>query len=295
MNDKITTIMNVNENEIRVMRINDEDYISLTDLARYKNPKDPSDVIKKWLSNYDTMEFLGLWEELSNENFNSAEFSLIKSEAPRRSFTMTPSQWCTRVNAIGMTYSKGKYSVGTFAHSDIALEFASWIDNLFKLYLIKEFKRLKYNESYKEKIEWSVRISLSKTNYKIHTDSIKENIVPQLTEKQKQFIYASEADVINVALFGMTAIEWRKNNPDLEGNIRDYADILHLIVLSNLEVLNANMIDNNIKQSERLEKLNFTARKELSILSKDKNVLGIETFDKNLNEKLIDTKNINYY
>ena len=284
MNDKITIIMNVNENEIRVMRINDEDYISLTDLARYKNPTDPSDVIKKWLSNYDTIEFLGLWEELSNENFNSAEFSLIKSEAPKRSFTMTPSQWCTRVNAIGMTYSKGKYSIGTFAHSDIALEFASWIDNLFKIYLIKEFKRLKYNESYQEKIEWSVRRSLSKTNYRIHTDSIKENIVPKLTEKQKRFVYASEADVINVALFGMTAGEWRKNNPDLEGNIRDYTDILHLIVLSNLEVLNAGMIDNNIKQGERLEKLNATARKELGILSKDKNILGIE--------KLIDTKKI---
>ena len=276
MNENITAIMNVNENEIRVMRINDEDYISLTDLARYKNPNDPSDVIKKWLSNYDTLEFLGLWEELSNENFNSAEFSLIKSEAPKRSFTMTPSQWCTRVNAIGMTYSKGKYSVGTFAHSDIALEFASWIDNLFKIYLIKEFKRLKYNESYQEKIEWSVRRSLSKTNYRIHTDSIKENIVPKLTEKQKQFVYASEADVINVALFGMTAGEWRKNNPDLEGNIRDYTDILHLIVLSNLEVLNASMIDNSIKQGERLEKLNATARKELSILSKDKNIIGIE-------------------
>ena len=285
MNDIITTIMNVNENEIRVMRINDEDYISLTDLARYKNPNDPSDVIKKWLSNYDTIEFLGLWEELSNENFNSAEFSLIKSESPKRSFTMTPSQWCTRVNAIGMTYSKGKYSIGTFAHSDIALEFASWIDNLFKIYLIKEFKRLKYNESYKEKIEWSVRRSLSKTNYRIHTDSIKENIVPKLTKKQKQFVYSSEADVINVALFGMTAGEWRKNNPNLEGNIRDYTDILHLIVLSNLEVLNANMIDNNIKQCERIEKLNDIARKELSTISKDKNALGIEKLEKNLISK----------
>ena len=290
MNNKITTIMNVNENEIRVMRIDNEDYISLTDLARYKNPNDPSDIIKKWLSNYDSIEFLGLWEELSNENFNSAEFSLIKSEAPKRSFTMTPSQWCTRVNAKGMTYSKGKYSVGTFAHSDIALEFASWIDNLFKLYLIKEFKRLKNNESYQEKIEWSVRRSLSKTNYRIHTDSIKENIVPKLTEKQKQFVYANEADVINVALFGMTAGEWRKNNPNLEGNIRDYADILHLIVLSNLEVLNASMIDNNIGQRKRLEKLNTIARKELSILSKDKNVLDFQKNDKNKDTELINEK-----
>ena len=286
MDDKIVTVMNVNENEIRVMRIDNEDYISLTDLARYKNPDDPSDVIKKWLSNYDTIEFLGLWEELSNENFNSAEFSRIKSEAPKKSFTMTPSQWCTRVNAIGMTYSKGKYSVGTFAHSDIALEFASWIDNLFKIYLIKEFKRLKYNESYQQKMEWSVRRSLSKTNYRIHTDSIKNIIVPKLTENQKKFVYANEADVINVALFGMTAKEWRENNPNLEGNIRDYADILHLIVLSNLEVLNASMIDNNISQSERLEKLNMTAIKELKILSNNKNILDIEKIDR----KLINTK-----
>ena len=203
---------------------------------------------------------------------------------------MSPSQWCSRVNAKGLIYSKGKYSVGTFAHSDIALEFASWIDNLFKLYLIKEFKRLKYNESYQEKIEWSVRRSLSKTNYRIHTDSIKENIVPKLTEKQKKFIYASEADVINVALFGMTAKEWREQNPNLSGNIRDYADILHLIVLSNLEVLNANMIDNNIPQKQRLEKLNNTARKELDVLIKDKNIIGIKELEKNDN-KLIETKN----
>lgn len=276
MNNKITAVMNVNKNEIRVMRIDNEDYISLTDLAKYKNPTDPSDVIKKWLSNYDTIEFLGLWEKLSNENFNSAEFSLIKNEAPKKSFTMSPSQWCTRVNAKGLTYSKGKYSIGTFAHSDIALEFASWIDNLFKLYLIKEFKRLKYNESYQEKIEWSVRRSLSKTNYRIHTDSIKENIVPKLTEKQKKYVYANEADVINVALFGMTAKEWRDKNPDLDGNIRDYTDIVHLVVLSNLEVLNASMIENNVNQKQRLEKLNLTARKELELLISDKNIIDIE-------------------
>lgn len=234
-------------------------------------------------------KFLGLWEELSNENFNSTEFSLIKNEAPKKSFTMSPSQWCIRVNAKGLTYSKGKYSIGTFAHSDIALEFASWIDNLFKLYLIKEFKRLKYNESYQEKIEWSVRRSLSKTNYRIHTDSIKENIAPKLTDKQKQYVYANEADVINVALFGMTAKEWRDKNPNLDGNIRDYTDILHLIVLSNLEVLNASMIDSNIEQKIRLEKLNQTARKELAILINDKSIVSIEKLDKK-NDKLIGSK-----
>ncbi len=287
MNSNITTVMNVNDNEIRVMRIGDDDYISLTDLARYKNPDAPSDVIKKWLSNYDTIEFLVLWEKLSNDDFNSAEFSQIKNVSAGKSFTMTPSQWCTRVNAKGITYSKGKYSIGTFAHSDIALEFATWIDSLFKLYLIKEFKRLKSNENYQEKIEWSVRRMLSKTNYRIHTDSIKENIVPKITEKQKRFVYANEADIINVALFGMTSKEWRDNNPSLKGNIRDYADVLRLIVLSNLEVLNASMIENNICQSKRLEKLNSIARKELRILINDKNIIEIKKIDKIIDNKLI--------
>ncbi len=279
MKNDIAAILNVKETNIRVVRIDNEDYISLTDLAKYKNPEDPSDVIKKWLSNYDTMEFLGVWEELFNENFNSAEFSRIKTEAPKKSFTMTPSKWVTMTNAIGMTFSKGKYSVGTFAHSDIALEFASWIDNLFKIYLIKEFKRLKYNENYQNKIEWSVRRVLAKTNYRIHTDSIKEYIVPKLTEKQKSFAYAEEADVINVALFGVTAKEWKDMNPNLEGNIRDHTDILHLVVLSNLEVLNSNMIENGIMQKDRLVKLNKTARRQLEILSKDKNVIGINNTD----------------
>ena len=286
MNDKITTIMNVNENEIRVMRINDEDYISLTDLARYKNPNAPSDVIKKWLSNYDTIEFLGLWEELSNENFNLAEFSLIKSEAPKKSFTMTPSQWCTRVNAIGITYSKGKYSVGTYAHSDIALEFASWIDNLFKIYLIKEFKRLKYNESYQEKIEWHANRILSKTNYVVLTDAVKNYIVPTLTEKQKKFVYAEEADVLNVALFGMTAKEWRESNPKLaeDGNMRDYTDLLHLVILNNLENSNAEFIKLGISQSERLIKLNESARNQMEILKNNHGIKELEILQKQINE-----------
>lgn len=183
-------------------------------------------------------------------------------------------------NAKGFISKRGKYHGGTFAHPDIALEFASWIDPAFKLYLIKEFERLKSNEAYQQKVEWSVRRSLSKTNYRIHTDSIKEYIIPNLTERQKLYVYASEADVINVALFGMTAKEWREHNPNLEGNIRDYADILHLIVLSNLEVLNSSMIENGMKQNERLEKLNNTARRELEILSSDQNVMGINQLQK---------------
>ena len=205
---------------------------------------------------------------------------------------MSPSRWIDMTNAIGFISKRGKYDGGTFAHPDIALEFASWIDPAFKLYLIKEFERLKYNESYQQKIEWSVRRSLSKTNYRIHTDSIKENIVPYLTEKQKKYIYADEADVINVALVGMTAKEWRANHPNLEGNIRDYTDILHLVVLSNLEVLNASMIDNGISQEERLEKLNATGRRELNILSNDKNIIGVQNIDKKVSN-MIEIKHIN--
>ena len=231
------------------------------------------------MSNKSSFDFYSLWEELFNDNFKLAEFREFKNDAANNSFTMSPSRWISFTNSKGFISKRGKYDGGTFAHPDIALEFASWIDPAFKLYLIKEFERLKHNETYQERIEWSVRRSLSKTNYRIHTDSIKENIVPKLTDKQKLFIYANEADVINVALFGMTAKEWRENNPDKEGNIRDYTDILHLVVLSNLEVLNASMIENNISQKDRLEKLNKTARRQINILTNDSNVIGITKLD----------------
>ena len=279
MNEKIITKMHVKDNLVKVMRVNGVDYISLTDLARYKNPNNPGDVIIKWMSNKSSFDFYSLWEELFNDNFKLAEFREFKNDAANNSFTMSPSRWISFTNSKGFISKRGKYDGGTFAHPDIALEFASWIDPAFKLYLIKEFERLKYNETYQERIEWSVRRSLSKTNYRIHTDSIKQNIVPTLTDKQKLFIYANEADVINVALFGMTAKEWRENNPDKEGNIRDYADILHLVVLSNLEVLNASMIENNISQKDRLEKLNKTARRQINILTNDSNIVGITKLD----------------
>ena len=279
MNEKIITKMHVKDNLVKVMRVNGVDYISLTDLARYKNPNNPGDVIIKWMSNKSSFDFYSLWEELFNDNFKLAEFREFKNDAANNSFTMSPSRWISFTNSKGFISKRGKYDGGTFAHPDIALEFASWIDPAFKLYLIKEFERLKYNETYQERIEWSVRRSLSKTNYRIHTDSIKENIVPTLTDKQKLFIYANEADVINVALFGMTAKEWRENNPDKEGNIRDYTDILHLVVLSNLEVLNASMIENNISQKDRLEKLNKTARRKINILTNDSNIVGITKLD----------------
>ena len=275
----IKTKLKVKDYLINVMRINNTDYISLTDLARYKNSENPGDVIIKWMSNKSSFDFYSLWEELFNENFKLAESREFKNDSASQSFTMSPSRWINMTNAIGFISKRGKYDGGTFAHPDIALEFASWIDSAFKLYLIKEFERLKYNENYQNEVEWSVRRILSKTNYRIHTDSIKENIVPKLTEKQKQYVYADEADVINVALFGKTAKEWRDENPSLKGNIRDYTDILHLVVLSNLEVLNANMIENNIKQSDRLIKLNNIAKKELEVLINDKNIKGIHTLD----------------
>jgi len=280
LNDNVITKMHVKDNLVKVMRVNGVDYISLTDLASYINPNDPSGVIRNWMSTRNSFSFYSLWEELSNPDFNSVKSHGIKiDEVPYNRFTMTPNRWKKEFNAIGIIPSSGKYSKGTFAHPDIALEFASWIDPAFKLYLIKEFERLKHNETYQERIEWSVRRSLSKTNYRIHTDSIKENIVPTLTDKQKLFIYANEADVINVALFGMTAKEWRENNPDKEGNIRDYTDILHLVVLSNLEVLNASMIENNISQKDRLEQLNKTARRQINILANDGNIVGITKLD----------------
>lgn len=276
MVNKVTTKINVKDNLIGVMRVNNKDYISLTDLARYKNESNPGDVVIKWMSNKSSFDFYCLWEELFNEDFKLAESREFKNDSSTQAFTMSPSRWISTTNAKGFVSKRGKYNGGTFAHPDIALEFASWIDPAFKLYLIQEFERLKYNANYQNQIEWSVRRSLSKTNYRIHTDSIKENIVPTLSEYQKNFIYANEADVINVALFGLTAKEWRENNPNLIGNIRDYTDILHLVVLSNLEVLNANMIENNINQKERLEKLNYTAKRQLEVLMNDKNIVGLE-------------------
>jgi len=290
MNNKIVkTKIKVSDNLINVMRINNTDYISLTDLARYKNSDNPGDVIIKWMSNKSSFDFYSLWEELFNDNFKLAESREFKIDSATQSFTMSPSRWINLTNAIGFISKRGKYDGGTFAHPDIALEFASWIDPAFKLYLIKEFERLKYNENYQNEIQWSVRRMLTKTNYRIHTNSIKENIIPNLTKEQRQFVYADEADVINVALFGITAKEWRNKNPDLEGNIRDYSDVLHLVVLSNLEVLNANMIENNIKQSERLVKLNNIAKKELEILINDNNIIGINNVSNRVNN-FISTK-----
>lgn len=272
---KLTSV-NVQETLIGVICVNGIDYISLTDLARHKNPDAPGDVIIKWMSNKSSFDFYLLWEELFNSNFKLADSREFKIDSANQSFTMSPSKWINATNAKGFISKRGKYGGGTFAHPDIALEFASWIDPTFKLYLIREFERLKRDETYQEKLEWSVRRSLSKTNYKIHTNSIKENIVPTLTDKQKLFIYANEADVINVALFGMTAKDWREKNPNLSGNIRDHASILQLIILANLEIINANMIEDNINQKERLERLNKAAKKQSKILESQQHFTPIQ-------------------
>ena len=284
----IQTQMNVNNRQVRVKRVDNVDYISLTDLAKYQNENDPSGVIRNWMSNKNSFDFYNLWEELHNENFNSVESHRIKiDEVGYNRFTMTPNRWKKDFNAIGIIPSSGKYSAGTFAHPDIAFEFASWLNVEFKLYLITEFERLKQNESYQNKIEWSVRRELAKTNYRIHTDSIKENIVPTLTEKQKLFVYANEADILNVALFGMTAKEWKDKNPTLDGNMRDYANILQLVILSNLENLNSEMIAQGLEQKVRLERLNTIAKKQYSILQDSKGIKRIEMLDDNSNTKLL--------
>lgn len=269
MND-ITTIK-VKENSIRIMKVDNKEYISLTDLARYADEDDPRYPIQNWMRNKDVISYLGLWESIHNKNFKRVEFDTLKNEAGSNKFKISPQKWINKTNAIGIISKPGNNG-GTYAISDIALEFASWLSPEFKLYVIQEFQRLKKNENIGNKNEWSIRRILAKTNYKIHTNSIKENIYPKLDEKHKHFIYSSEADVLNVALFGMTASEWKENNPNLKGNIRDYADILHLIVLSNLEVLNANMIDEGVSQKERLEKLNYIAIKELQALMNNKNI-----------------------
>ena len=279
----IKTQMIVKDNLVNIIRIGNIDYISLTDLARYKNPFEPKDVIKNWIRAKTNIEFLALWEQMHNPNLKGVEIDTFKSEAGTHYFTMSPQRWIKETNAIGII-SKSGNNGGTYAHPDIAFEFASWISPEFNLYLITEFERLKQNESYQNKIEWSVRRELAKTNYKIHTNSIKENLVPTLTEKQKQYVYANEADVLNVALFGMTAKEWKDNNSESNGNMRDYANILQLVILSNLENLNAEMINQGIEQKDRLQRLNEIAKNQYLILQGDNSIRKIEKID---NKKIL--------
>lgn len=264
--------------EISVIAYEDQqDYISLTDIAKQKNPDAPADIIKNWLRSRSTIEFLGLWESLNNSAFKLVEFDQFKNESGSNSFVLSPKKWIDSTNAIGITSRAGRYG-GTYAHRDIAFEFASWISPEFKLYIIKDYQRLREDESYRLSKDWNLRRQISKTNYRIHTYSIKENLINnKLTKKQIGFTYADEADVLNVALFGLTAKEWRSRNPDKDGNMRDYASIEELIVMSNLESMNAQFISEKLPQSERLEKLNKMARFQLEALLNNSSLKKIES------------------
>ena len=285
--DLITSEILVKENKIGILRVGNANYISLTDLAKYQNSSDPSFTVKNWLRRINTIDYIGLWEELHNLDFNLVEFDQIKTEYGKNSFAMSPTQWIKRTNAIGMVSKGGRYSIGTFAHPDIAFEFASWLSPEFKLYLITEFERLKTNEAYQKKIDWQANRILSKLNYVVHTDAVKTYIVPTLTESQKKFVYAEEADVLNVALFGMTAKEWRESNPELakNGNIRDYTDLLHLVILNNLQNTNAELIEEKVPQSERLVRLNNSARRQMKVLKDNKSIKDLELLQKQVNKE----------
>ena len=252
----------VNETEITILEINENDYISLTDMV--KGIENGLALIEKWLRNKNTIEFLGIWEEMYNPHFNSPEFEGIKNAAGLNRFILSVKQWIEKTNAIGIVAKAGRYG-GTYAHKDLAFEFASWVSPQFKLYLLREFQRLKELEQ--KQLGWSAKRELSKINYHIHTDAIKQNLIPfELTPQQTSLIYANEADVLNVALFGITAKQWRELHPDLKGNIRDYATINQLICLANMENLNAVFIGNGMSQSERLKELNRIAIQQMNVL-----------------------------
>lgn len=260
--------ISVQDTNVTIIMFNDSDYISLTDIAKHKSD-DPTAVIGNWMRNRNTIEYLGIWESLYNPNFKPLEFEGFRREAGLNAFTLSPQKWINTTNAIGIISKSGRYG-GTFAHKDIAFKFASWISVEFELYIIKEFQRLKEEEQ--KLLNWSAKRELSKINYHIHTDAIEKNLIPlEITPQQASIIYADEADVLNVAMFGITAKQWRQNNPDKKGNIRDYASINELICLSNMESLNAVFIKDGLAQNERLIKLNQIAIQQMKILEEVKN------------------------
>ena len=269
-NQSITIMakITVKDTSVTIISVNENDYINLTDIAKYKS-NDPTAVIGNWLRNRNTIEYLGIWESLYNPNFKPLEFEGFKKEAGLNAFTLSPTKWINTTNAIGIISKSGRYG-GTYAHKDIAFKFASWISVEFELYIVKEFQRLKNEEH--QQLGWSAKRELSKINYRIYTDAIKQNLIPQeVTPVQANIIYANEADVLNVAMFGMTAKQWREANPELTGNIRDYATINELICLSNMENLNAVFIEQGMPQSKRLVRLNPISIHQMSILESGNN------------------------
>jgi len=267
--NKKITVQNV---DIVLYENNQQDYISLTDIARYKDAGHTDSIIQNWMRNRNTVELLGFWETIYNPDFKPLEFEGFRKQAGLNSFVMTPKRWIESTNAIGVVSKSGRYG-GTFAHKDIALEFASWISIEFKLFVIKEFQRLKDEESNRNQLEWNVQRAISKINYRIHTDAIQESLIPnEITPKQASIIYANEADLLNVALFGITAKEWREANPEAKGNIRDQATIEQLVVLSNMESINALLIKQGLTQKERLIQLNHTAISQMKSLLANNNL-----------------------
>jgi hypothetical protein len=258
--------------KVSYFTIEKEEYISLTDIARHRDAERSDYILQNWLRNRNTIDFIGLWEQFHNAGFNSIEFDGIKTLAGSNSFSLTPKRWIEATNAIGIVSKAGRYG-GTFAHKDIAFEFATWLSAEFKFYLIHEFQRLKQEESKRTKVVWDVHRTLSKVNYSIQTDAIKENIIPHIVSKKLATqVYANEADLLNVALFGTTAKVWRETNPDKEGNIRDFATLEQLVVLSNLESINALFIQQGLHQAERLKQLNLVAISQMKSLVNSRSV-----------------------
>jgi KilA-N domain len=259
-------VINVQGREIALISDKSNDYISITDMARYRDPERTNYIIQNWMRTRSAIEFCGLWEQLNNPDFKGIEFDAFKNESGSNSFALTPQKWIDTTNAKGIISKSGRYG-GTFAHRDIAFEFATWISAEFKFYFIKEFQRLKADENDRLKLEWNLQRTLAKINYRIHTDAIKENLIPlALTKEKINFVYADEADMLNMALFGMTAKLWRDANPKAQGNIRDEATIEQLVVLSNMESINAVLIHHGLKQSERLQQLNKIAITQMKSL-----------------------------
>lgn len=267
MNKTRKATVSVKGTEVTVLVHREEDYISLTDIARHRNPDHTDDLIRNWLRNRNTIEFLGIWELLNNADFKPVEFDGFRLRAGLNSFTLTPKQWIEGTRAIGIVSKPGRYG-GTFAHKDIAFEFAAWVSVEFKLFLIKEFQRLKQNENSRLSLAWNLNRTLSKLNYRIHTDAIQAHLIPpEVTPAQRAITYANEADVLNVALFGHTARAWRHANPGKQGNVRDVATIEQLLVLANIEGMNAELIRMGLPQSERLERLNHIAIRQMQLLT----------------------------
>jgi hypothetical protein len=264
--------INVQGTEISIISVKNDDYISLTDMAGYKDTMEARVVVSNWMSNHYTLEFLGVWEQVYNPDFNRLGFHTVKNADGR--LVLTPKRWVEQTNAIGMFSKSGRYGGGIFAHRDIAFEFGTWLSAEFKFYLIKEFQRLKEEENKQKSLEWNLQRTLSKINYRIHTDAIKEEIIPNVvTKEQITFVYANEADLLNVALFGKTATQWRHENPNSKGNIRDLATLEQLVVLSNMESINALLIRQGLPQSERLIQLNNTAITQMKSLLDNHNLI----------------------